>query len=348
MSVELKVVQWTPQKKVYDALVVGGIVAAIGSFATIGLVVFPPPGEVSAPILVMRALGATAVMMLHVILAIGPLARLTPLAAPLLYNRRHLGVSFFFVCLLHALIATGFYGGFGEGWWILNVTASTGTGVPFELLGFMALTVFFAMAATSHDFWNATLGPRWWKTLHMLVYAAYGLVVAHVMLGGAQERPQPIWPILLGVGALTLTVLHVAAALRSRGPRSGDTADNGWVDAGPADDIPHDRAAVISLPDGAPVAVFRTSEGVSAMSNVCAHQGGPIGEGKIVDGCATCPWHGYQYRTDDGCSPPPYTERISTYDVRLEGGRVLVRDRSNPLGSAAETATIERGSNGNA
>jgi nitrite reductase/ring-hydroxylating ferredoxin subunit len=29
-------------------------------------------------------------------------------------------------------------------------------------------------------------------------------------------------------------------------------------------------------------------------------QNGPLGEGRIVDGCITCPWHGYQYRPDTG------------------------------------------------
>ena len=32
-------------------------------------------------------------------------------------------------------------------------------------------------------------------------------------------------------------------------------------------------------------------------------QGSP-GEGRIIDGFVTCPWHGFQYRPDDGASPP--------------------------------------------
>ncbi len=31
------------------------------------------------------------------------------------------------------------------------------------------------------------------------------------------------------------------------------------------------------------------------ISNVCQHQNGPLGEGEIIDGCITCPWHGFQY-----------------------------------------------------
>jgi hypothetical protein len=35
-----------------------------------------------------------------------------------------------------------------------------------------------------------------------------------------------------------------------------------------------------------------------------------LGEGKIVDGCITCPWHGYQYRPADGVAGP-FTERAT-------------------------------------
>lgn len=30
---------------------------------------------------------------------------------------------------------------------------------------------------------------------------------------------------------------------------------------------------------------------------MCKHQNDPLGEGKIVDGCVTCPWHGYDGKT---------------------------------------------------
>lgn len=39
------------------------------------------------------------------------------------------------------------------------------------------------MAATSHDFWLKNLTAPVWKRLHMLVYAAYALLLAHLLLG---------------------------------------------------------------------------------------------------------------------------------------------------------------------
>src|SRR5207244_11429254 len=55
-----------------------------------------------------------------------------------------------------------------------------------RVLGFFALIILLLMAATSHDFWLSTLSPRIWKSIHMLVYVAYALVIMHVMLGAIQ------------------------------------------------------------------------------------------------------------------------------------------------------------------
>ena len=55
--------------------------------------------------------------------------------------------------------------------------------------------------------------------------------------------------------------------------------------------------------------------------------GGPLGEGRIIDGCVTCPWHGYQYRPEDGAAPAPFTERVPTFRLRLVGGRILLDPR---------------------
>ena len=70
------------------------------------------------------------------------------------------------------------------------------------------------------------------------------------------------------------------------------------------------------------IAVFKTEGKLFAVNNVCKHQNGPLGEGKIVDGCITCPWHGYQYLPKNGQSPPPFKEKVSTYDLQMEGTEV--------------------------
>lgn len=356
MSNSYRLVQWNHHKRVYDVIMLGGIALYLMTFVGIGSALYAGDEAVSAPVLIMRALGTCALVMLHVTLAIGPLARLDRRFAPLLYNRRHLGVATFVVSLFHALASIGFYGGFGvddpftallaryDSSSLLSVS-----GFPFELLGMLALVILFVMAATSHDFWLKNLGPRLWKWIHMLVYGAYGLLVLHVALGSMQSERSLVYPILLGAGIVTLGTLHMLAArkeLRREAasitpPDASPAGEHEWVDVGSVDEIRPDRAMIVCLKDRERVAIFRHGDAVSAISNVCAHQGGPLGEGKIVDGCVTCPWHGYQYRPESGQSPPPYTEKIPTYQVRVAGRRILLHPEPLAPGTRVEPARVE-------
>ncbi|MCC7388332.1 MAG: ferric reductase-like transmembrane domain-containing protein [Phycisphaerales bacterium] len=346
MSAGYKAVQWNAHKRRYDAAVAGFIVLYLASFVGVGMATHRPPDDISPPILLIRALATLGIVMLHIILAIGPLARLDARFAPLLYNRRHLGVAFFLVALAHALLATLFYGGFGVQNPASAVLAGYGSfasvsAFPFEVLGFAALLVFFVMAATSHDFWLANLSPRVWKWVHMSVYAAYFLVVGHVVLGALQSETSPLYAGLLFAGVAGLIVLHGLAGLRDRRQdRGAISPDGAWVDVGDVGEIAENAAKVVCLAGRERVAVFRHGGRLSAVSNVCAHQGGPLGEGRVIDGCITCPWHGYQYRPGDGQSPPPYTEKIPTYRVRVEGRRIMLNPEALAPGTPVEPAII--------
>jgi nitrite reductase/ring-hydroxylating ferredoxin subunit/uncharacterized membrane protein len=46
--------------------------------------------------------------------------------------------------------------------------------------------------------------------------------------------------------------------------------------------------------------VVRVGDTVHAMHAVCAHAGGPLAEGTVVDGCLECPWHASRFRLTDG------------------------------------------------
>jgi len=203
----------------------------------------------------------------------------------------------------------------------------------------------------------------------MLVYVAYGLLVVHVAFGVLQAELSPIYVAAVGVGMLTIFSLHLAAAMREiAGDRdllstTGRATVNsessvissvpegidGFIYACSVNDIPEKRAKIICL-SGERVAIFKYDGKISAVSNVCQHQNGPLGEGKILDGCITCPWHGYQYRPETGASPPPFVEKVPTFNVRVKNGRVHVHSRPNPAGTPAEPALIwgieEAGSHG--
>lgn len=347
MSVAYRMVQWNPHKRRYDLAVVAGVLLYLAGFMAVSSLVWPGEQALSPPILLIRATGTCAALMLHIVLAIGPLARLDRRFLPLLYNRRHLGVATFLVALVHGVLVLGWYHGFGvvhpvESLFTSNTQYRSISAFPFETLGVAALLILFLMAATSHDFWLKNLSPAAWKRLHMAVYAAWGLVIAHVALGVMQTERSGVYPAVLLIAAATVAGLHLAAGLRSWRKDVAETATPGeWLDAGPVEAIPDRRAVSLQLPGGGAVAVFRHGTKLSAIAGRCVHQGGPLAEGKIVDGCVTCPWHGYQYRPEDGCSPPPYTEKLATHRVRLRAGRVEVESSAQMPGTPVEPAVIE-------
>lgn len=354
MSIAYSWVQWNRHKRFYDFVAASTAALFIVVFFALSSWTWRGAHAVSDEVLVIRATGACAIVFLHLILCIGPFARLDPRFLPFLYNRRHLGVMTFLIALLHAFVATGYYHGFGTlnplvSLLSTNTDFSSLGGFPFQLLGLGALVVMLLMAATSHDFWLKNLSAGMWKRLHMLVYVAYALLVGHVSLGALQNDRGWFGPAAMFFGVLTVSGLHIAAgtreAMRDRG--SSPESSGGWISVGTASEIPADRARTVCTPDGERIAVFRHGNSVSAVTNVCAHQGGPLGEGKIIDGCITCPWHGWQYRPGDGCSPPPFKEKIATYQVRIVKGLVYVNPQPLPPGTAVEPAVCrERVSHG--
>ena len=88
--------------------------------------------------------------------------------------------------------------------------------------------------------------------------------------------------------------------------------------------------------------MYKSENKLYAIHNVCKHQGGPLGEGKIIDGCITCPWHGYQYLPANGQSPPPFKEKVNTYDVRIEGTAVWINPTAYPEGTERPGAILNQ------
>ncbi len=343
MSVAYKSVQWNAHKKRYDLILTASIALFLISFIAISALTHRAPTAISAPILLLRATAVAALILLHLILAIGPLARLSPLFAPLLYNRRHLGVTMFLLALLHAILSLAYYGLFGpinpfSALLAYNTNISSISAFPFELLGLAALLILFLMAATSHDFWLKNLSPAIWKSLHLGVYLAYALVILHVALGILQSERNLLYPALLALGIITLSTLHILAGRRERTRDNHAPPPIDWLDVGSIDDIPESRAKTICIKDRERVAIFKHEGRFTAVSNTCAHQGGPLGEGKIINGCITCPWHGYQYLPSNGQSPPPFTEKLPTYQLRVEGRRILLNPQALPPGTDTEPA----------
>ena len=342
MSAAYQPVSWNRSKLIYDAVALAGIATYLLVYLRLGKLLQPltlPPDDQTRT---MNAYGSCAFLLLTLILCIGPLARLDPRFLPLLYNRRHLGVLTCAVAAGHVLAVLGWYFAYSP---TPPLAALLGAepvpfldhGAPFIPFGILAFLVLLAMAATSHDFWLAFLTPPVWKALHMGVYGAYAALVLHVGLGALADAHDPTLAIVVLISVILVGALHLTAAWREHRRDAAAAApadDTPWLVAGELDAFPENAALVVRPAEGDPVAIFRHARGLSAVSHVCAHQNGPLGEGRIVDGCITCPWHGYQYRPEDGRAPPPFTERLATYRLKRDGTRVLLDPRPNPPGTS--------------
>jgi len=95
---------------------------------------------------------------------------------------------------------------------------------------------------------------------------------------------------------------------------------------------PAETAADGSIPEGRPVkaklgvntlVLVRQGDNILALHDTCAHAGGPLSSGQLVDGgLIECPWHASRYRMADGHvvrGPSVYDQ--PAYEVRpREGG----------------------------
>ena len=341
MSEKYAAISWNRQKKIYDAVVWSGGAAYLLLFIACGAFLAP---HATIETLLIRAFGSCALVLLHIVLIVGPLCRLSPKFLPLLYNRRHLGVTVFFVGAAHAGLSIFQFHALGTinpfvSILVGNTRFASFADFPFQILGLSAFVILFLMAATSHDFWLNNLTAPVWKTLHTLVYVAYALLVGHVALGVLQAETSPVLTVFLGFGLALVVGLHLVSAFRESGADKEMASGEEFVEACRVEDIPEKRACVRTI-SGERVAIFKYDGKISAVSNVCRHQNGPLGEGRIIDGCITCPWHGFQYLPETGASPPPFTEKVPTFNVKIENGKVYVHKKPNRAGTRVEPARI--------
>ncbi len=88
-------------------------------------------------------------------------------------------------------------------------------------------------------------------------------------------------------------------------------------------DVPPGTAKVVVVL-GHPVALFNVDGVFHAVSNVCLHRGGPIGEGTREGFVVTCPLHGWEYDLRTGRNLANPAARLRTFPVTVAGDDVLV------------------------
>jgi nitrite reductase/ring-hydroxylating ferredoxin subunit/uncharacterized membrane protein len=190
--------------------------------------------------------------------------------------------------------------------------------------------VFMALSALSGaaDYTDTDGVARTRATVHstlMVVALVVYLVSLWMRLGQPADRTLPI---VLSVVAYALVIAgayvggDVVYALGNMVSRHAFRAAGGggtkWValDLGDAADIPEGQ--LFKAKAGASnLVMVRNGATVLALHETCAHAGGPLAQGKMVDGQVECPWHGSRFRLADGRStrgPTVYDQ--PRYEVR--------------------------------
>jgi nitrite reductase (NADH) small subunit len=100
----------------------------------------------------------------------------------------------------------------------------------------------------------------------------------------------------------------------------------GFQSAGPVEDIPPGRSKVVHINNRA-IALFNVDGQYFAIHNICPHEGGPLGEGRVKGFVVSCPWHdlAFDIRNGQGTDGGGYC--VGSYEVRVLDGEIFVGPR---------------------
>ena len=76
---------------------------------------------------------------------------------------------------------------------------------------------------------------------------------------------------------------------------------------------------------GTAICVANVDGAFHALSNICPHAGGPLGEGSLEGNILTCPYHGWTFDVTDGTCQTNASASVETYEVKVKGDAVCVR-----------------------
>jgi nitrite reductase/ring-hydroxylating ferredoxin subunit len=96
-----------------------------------------------------------------------------------------------------------------------------------------------------------------------------------------------------------------------------------WIDVLPLDELERSGKAVVRA-EGRQILLLKTERGLYACANRCPHEGYPLSEGVLTDGCVlTCNWHNWKFNLHSG-ETLVGGDLLPRFPARVERGRVLV------------------------
>ena len=96
-----------------------------------------------------------------------------------------------------------------------------------------------------------------------------------------------------------------------------------WKKLATVDELPLDSVIEVEH-EGDLYAVCNAGGEFRAMSGVCPHNGGPLGQGTVIQGLVVCPWHMWEFDSSSGACLVDDRMGIPIYRVKVEENRVLV------------------------
>jgi len=92
--------------------------------------------------------------------------------------------------------------------------------------------------------------------------------------------------------------------------------------------LPSESATEVMV-EGQPYAICHTGGEVRALSGICLHRGGPLGQGQIHEGRVMCPFHMWEFDCRTGEYDYDPSKRVPVYEVKIEGDDVLIQVPEN-------------------
>src|SRR5262245_60087525 len=95
-----------------------------------------------------------------------------------------------------------------------------------------------------------------------------------------------------------------------------------WIDVGSATELAT-RAITPVTAGTTKLAITCVNGEFGALSGVCNHAGGPLGDGRVIGDYVTCPWHSWKYHCRTGLGEPGFeADAVPSYAVKVENDRV--------------------------
>ncbi len=94
---------------------------------------------------------------------------------------------------------------------------------------------------------------------------------------------------------------------------------------GSLSEVPPGSVSVMRCAGGQAFAVSNIDGELSAIDDVCTHDGGPLGEGRLRNGLVVCPRHGATFDARTGkVRSLPAVHDVGAYPVTVEDGTLYV------------------------